>query len=110
MLRRTTLLLVCLLSIAAFTALGADKAKRVDVSIKQMQFIPATIAVRAGDTVVWINNDDRDHSVVAGDGSFRSGNISAGDKYEHQFMSAGTFSYKCGYHPRMKGTVTVQGN
>ena len=110
MLRRTTLLLVCLLSMMAISAAGAEKAKRVDISIKQMQFIPAAITVHAGDTVVWINNDDRDHSVVATDGSFKSGNISAGEKFEHLFSSAGTFAYKCGYHPRMKGTVTVQGN
>src|ERR1700761_7860514 len=103
MVRRTTLLLACLLSLIALRAVAAEKAKRGDISIKQMQFIPATITIHAGDTVVWINNDDRDHSVVATDGSFKSGNISAGEKFEHQFSSAGTFAYKCGYHPRMKG-------
>jgi plastocyanin len=110
MVRRTTRLLICLVALFALCAIGAEKAKRVDVTIKAMQFIPASITVHAGDTVVWINNDDRDHSVIATDGSFKSGNISSGEKYEHQFTAAGTIAYKCGYHPRMKGTVVVQSN
>src|SRR5947209_3353265 len=104
MVRRTAQLL-CLVALFALCARAAEKAKRVDVTIKSMQFIPATVTVHAGDTVVWINNDDRDHTVIATDGSFKSGNISSGEKFEHQFSSAGTFAYKCGYHPRMKGSV-----
>jgi plastocyanin len=96
------------MSAIALRAPAAEKAKRVDVTIKSMQFNPASISIHTGDTVVWTNNDDRDHSVVAGDGTFRSGNIGGGESFEHKFATAGTFAYTCGYHPRMKGTVTVK--
>ena len=48
-----------------------------------MQFTPASINVKVGDTVVWTNNDDRDHTVVADDGSFKSGNLGRGAIISH---------------------------
>lgn len=111
---------IAMLALATATVVGADKGKgdgkqkkaddkTVAVSIKDMAFDPATVSVKVGGTVVWSNNDDRDHSVVAKDGSFKSGNISSGETYERTFAKAGKFAYACGYHPRMKGTVVVTG-
>lgn len=82
-------------------------AERVTVSIKDMSYNPATVDVKVGDTVVWQNDDDRDHTVVARDGTFRSENIRAGSSYSFKFTKAGKFAYSCAYHPRMKGTVNV---
>jgi len=99
---RITCLTVLLLLIGA-----ADKRKTVTVSIKDMTFTPASIKITSGDSVRWTNNDDRDHSVNAADGSFKSGNIRSGGSYGFRFEKIGKFPYGCGYHPRMKGTVTV---
>lgn len=85
---------------------GMAPAKK-PVSISGMKFIPMSIEITAGDTVRWTNDDDRDHTVVAGDGSFKSGNLRSGDSYEHTFDKSGKFAYSCSYHPRMKGTVVV---
>lgn len=93
---------VLLLSAAAFAAAG-----RQSVSMKNKQYTPANTTIKAGDTVVWSNNDDHDHTIVADDGSFKSGNIPHAQTFEHQFTKPGTFSYSCSYHPRMRGTVTV---
>jgi plastocyanin len=65
------------------------------------------VHAKVGDTVVWTNADDQDHTVIAGDGSFNSGNIGSGRSFEHKFTRAGTFGYYCKYHPRMKGSVIV---
>ena len=93
---------------------GKDKAKSdgtantETVTIKGQQFSPSQVTIAKGDTVEWINKDDHDHTVQADDGSFNSGNIRSGQKFEHQFKKSGTFSYSCKYHPREKGTITVK--
>jgi len=74
--------------------------------IKNTAF-PATITVVAGTTVTWLNADIEKHTVTADDGSFDSGDVVAGAKYEHAFATAGTFKYHCIIHESMHGTVTV---
>ena len=73
-----------------------------------MKFVPDKLEIQPGDTVVWTNKDDRDHTVTAKDGSFKSDNLSRGEKFEHKFKTAGTFAYVCSYHPRMKATIVVK--
>ncbi len=78
------------------------------VSIRGGAFTPAKLTIRAGDTVVWVNGDDRDHTVTAVDGSFNSGNIGPGGSFTVRFAKPGNISYSCTLHPRMRGTVSVQ--
>lgn len=87
---------------------GATAAETKSVSIKGMAYSPATVTISAGDTVTWTNNDDRDHTVQTTDGVINSGNLSPGKSWSYTFKSAGTYSYGCTYHPRMKGTITVK--
>jgi len=82
-------------------------AERHTVVIEQMAYSPANLEIKAGDTVVWINRDDRDHTVVALDGSFSSDNLKPGGSYTFRFTRLGRFPYSCTYHPRMKGLVVV---
>ena len=109
---------IVLLVALATVALGAkDKGEKKGggdadentnaVKIKDMKFSPATITVKPGTTVTWTNKDDHDHTVVATDESFKSGNLSHGETFEHKFEKKGKFKYACSYHPRMKGTVVV---
>jgi plastocyanin len=100
------LLVVCSLTVA----LAGEKAAKHSVTIKDMKFDPDTLEIAPGQTVVWTNQDDRDHTVSAKDGSFKSDNLSKGDTFEHVFKKAGKFSYACSYHPRMKGTIVVKGD
>lgn len=99
------------LTLSLLAALGARALapKQRRVSIDEMKFNPATVDVAVGESVRWTNDDQRDHTVSAADGSFKSGNLRSGDSFEHTFKKAGTFSYACSYHPRMKGTVNVSG-
>ena len=86
-------------------SLGA--ARTHAIRIQNMQFTPESLTVAAGDSVTWANRDDRDHKIVAVDGSFRSGNLSAGDSFSHAFARPGKYEYGCTYHPREKGVVIV---
>ena len=83
-------------------------ARTHTITIKNSKYSPASLTINAGDTVVWKNDDDKDHTVVADDKSFKSENISSGDDYTSAFKKAGTFKYGCKYHPREKGTITVE--
>src|SRR5262245_29404166 len=83
------------------------KGKSASVTIDDMQFTPPSVEIKVGDTVTWTNNDDRDHTVVSRDGSFKSENLRPGASYSFQFNKAGRFDYSCSYHPRMKGMVNV---
>lgn len=78
------------------------------ISIANFAFAPASISVNAGDTVTWTNKDSMGHSVVADGGGFQSSVLNQDQSFSHVFSSAGTFSYHCGLHPSMKGTVTVK--
>jgi plastocyanin len=102
-------LILCLVALLASVALAAkDKGETHTVSMKDKKYAPASLTIKAGETVVWTNNDEHDHTVVADDKSFKSGNIGTGDSFRHQFDKKGTFTYSCSYHPRMKGTITVE--
>lgn len=50
--------------------------------------------------------DSVSHSVVFAD--FESDLLKKGDRYTHTFDTAGTFTYICGPHHDMKGTIEVQ--
>ena len=77
------------------------------VTIDGFAFAPATLTVSAGTSVTWTNRDEEPHTVVAGDGSFRSPGMGTGATFSHTFSTAGTFDYVCSIHPMMRGTVVV---
>ena len=83
---------------------GAD-----GVQIADFAFGPAHLTVDAGTTVRWTNADAVEHTVVANDTSFISDNLAQGSNFEHTFDSPGEFTYVCGIHPQMAGTITVSG-
>jgi plastocyanin len=85
------------------TALPAQ----VRASIDNFTFKPATITVPVGTTMVWENDDDIPHTVVAVDGTFRSQALDTEDKFSFTFEKAGTFEYFCSLHPHMTGKVVV---
>jgi plastocyanin len=77
------------------------------VEIKNFAFNPTSLTVSAGTTVTWTNNDAVAHTVTASDGSFDSGNLAPGDSWSHTFTAAGSFDYRCNYHPDMLAKVIV---
>lgn len=79
------------------------------VQIANFAFGPASLTVSRGATVTWTNTDTFDHTVVASDQAFRSDNIGQGVTFEQTFDTAGEFTYVCGIHPSMKGTIIVTG-
>ena len=84
-------------------------AETYQVGINNMAFNPASLTVKAGDTVVWTNQMGFPHTVAPDNGEFpSSGDIDPnGGTFSHTFSAAGSVPYHCEIHPFMKGTVIV---
>lgn len=107
-----------------------------DVGMSANAFLPDSLEVEVGETVVWGNNGSRGHTVTAYDdaipesaaffasGGYEStaaaredwrrdggGNLRPGETFEHTFEVAGTHHYFCIPHERggMTGRVVVTG-
>jgi plastocyanin len=77
------------------------------VVIDNFAFNPGAITTKVGTAVTWTNKDEEPHSVVLGQEG-RSPTL-AGNAvtFSHTFTKPGTYSYNCGIHPFMHGSVTV---
>ncbi len=119
--RRTSALIICiiLLALPALAAPppppptpgspgGSSSGQTINIDISGFAFSPSSITISPGDTVVWTNKDSAPHTVTSTSGAeLVSGTIAAGSTFSHTFNNAGTFGYKCEFHPSMTGSVTV---
>ena len=78
------------------------------VVIENFSFAPATLTVKAGTKVTWINRDDVPHTVNENDKRFKSSTLDTDDQFSYTFSSPGTFSYFCAMHPKMTGQIVVK--
>nr|WP_255509598.1 cupredoxin family copper-binding protein [Achromobacter sp. ACM04] len=86
---------------------GTRLAEHV-VTIEGMQFTPATLAVKRGDKVTWINKDPVPHTATAVSKAFDSGVIAAGVSWTYTVREEGSSAYFCLFHPTMQGTLIAQ--
>ena len=94
--------------------------------MSDMGFLPRTIEINAGETVVWRNSSEVTHNVVADPGRavypvdvklpsgvnpFGSGFLQPGQSFTHTFTVPGIYRYVCTLHETsgMKGVVIVKG-
>ncbi len=104
--------LIAALTLPAFGRSEAQPQRQpapaATIVIKDTTFEKPKVEVKAGETVLWRNEDDRDHEVVGDKREFRSGTIKPGKSWSRRFEEAGTFNYHCALHPRARGTITVR--
>lgn len=83
------------------------------VEIRNMAFVPATLTVKVGESVRWVNRDRMPHSATrdAGEPRFDTGSLSHAEESQPVTFSteSGTagFAYVCSFHGSMRGTVIV---
>jgi plastocyanin len=82
-------------------------------------FNPSPLSVKAGDTVIWRNDDVEIHTVTSSDPSSNSltmtnknreldsGPLNPRQTFEHTFEKPGNYNYFCMIHPSMTGEVVV---
>ena len=101
---------------AAFAVLGAGCGSSADAApvattqvtmAKSYRFEPRRIAVDAGATVTWTNDDNFTHTVrVDGQDDHE---VDRGDSVSIRFPQAGTYEYVCTLHRQdMEGKVIVK--
>ena len=78
------------------------------------KFSPNFIKIKIGDTIEWINNDQRSHTLISGNGpkdpakgKLFDSRLGIKRKVTHRFSSSGKFEYFCKNHPSKKGKVVV---
>ena len=96
-----------LLVLGVVAVSGCTSQSSNTVIIQNGSFIPATMNVTVGTTVMWINRANTTQDVVSDSGLFNSGNLTNGMSYNYTFNQSGTYPYHSSINPSMTGTIVV---
>jgi plastocyanin len=99
---------IACLAAAAWSFPSRAAGMETELKIDNFTFAPQSVTVKAGTTVIWINQDDIPHTVVSTAQAFTSKALDTGDKYSFTFTTPGVYDYFCSLHPHMTGTVVVE--
>lgn len=117
------LILPLLASTALLAACGSDEEPAAQpapaasgdgsgtrVAMKDIEFVPQDITVKAGETITWVNEDNVPHNVVNAkeDEQPKSELFNEGGTYQFTPTAPGKIDYVCTIHPGMDGTITVE--
>jgi plastocyanin len=89
----------------------AQAAGSASVAARDNRFVPASITIEVGTTVLWGNEGQAPHTVTANDRAFGSGTLDPGQRFQITFDEVGTVPYYCQIHGEpgsgMTGVVRV---
>jgi len=97
----------CQMETPVDTSTGFEGQNEATVLIEDFSYKPASITVKVGTTVTWVQKDGVRHTVTSNDGIFDSGLLSKDFSWNYPFNETGNFDYYGMPHPYMKGTVEV---
>ena len=106
--RVATALAVAVFAVATALPTASAHAEETEVKIDNFAFAPQRVVVKAGTTVIWINDDDIPHTVASSAKLFKSNALDTKDKFSFTFTTAGAYEYFCSLHPHMTGTIVVE--
>ena len=112
----------------AFVVLGASSGGDAPAAVVHMtsqnKFVPASVTIKTGQSVKWVNDDAATHTVTtdpsqvaneddvqipSGAKPFNSNSVGKGKSFEQKFDVPGTYQYACAPHEgnKMVGKVVV---
>src|SRR5947207_2604180 len=98
-----------LLAAAPLQSSSAAEAPAANtIVMKNFDFSPMSLTIKAGGSVTWKNLDGEPHTVTSVDGLFRSGALDQNDSFTFKFDKPGTYKYLCSIHPRMTAAIIVK--
>lgn len=91
------------------------------VTIQDFSYTNASVSIKAGEEISWKNDGPSSHTATSDTpGIFNSGTLAPptggdpyggggvpGGTYKVKLNAPGTYTYTCGFHPTMHGTVNV---
>lgn len=77
------------------------------IVIKRFAFVPASIEIRPGDRVEWLNQDIVPHTASDVEGDWDTEKLTKGMVATVTFAEPGTQAYFCAFHPNMRGEIIV---
>ncbi len=86
----------------------APPAKIYTVRMEGMAFMPATLTVNAGDTIIWVNKDLVPHGAASEAAGFDSKAVQAFQSWQTRVDRVGDFDYVCPFHPTMTAKLQVR--
>lgn len=107
-------LAICAVAVASHMKMHTTRASNNatanpnEIVIENFSFEPATLTVKVGTTVTWINKDDEPHTATATDKRFNSKTLDNGDRFSQEFNAPGVYNYYCALHPKMTGKIIVK--
>ncbi len=92
--------------------LGATIVQMIENPPGHYIFQPASVTIKAGSVIVWIDMSDAPHTITSDPGDTitfsTTSNVTQDHTFALVFTSPGTYAYHCNIHPTtMKGTITV---
>ena len=96
------------LSVTGLTP-AAALATTTNVNVRDNLFFPATVSIKASDTVQWTWTGNNQHSSTSTStpSLWDSGVFGRGEVFTHTFDNVGSFPYRCVIHSGQSGTVKV---
>jgi plastocyanin len=96
------------LSVALGGALNSPptRAESVQGTTSNLQYSPAEIKAKSGDSVVWVNKNFVAHTATVAGGW--DVNIEPEKSARLVLKKPGAFDYYCRFHPNMTGKIIVQ--
>lgn len=83
-------------------------ARTHTVMMEGMAFMPESLTVAVGDTIVWINKDLVPHTATSTTAGFDSKLVEVRKSWRYTADRKGDFDYVCSLHPKMVAKLHVQ--
>jgi plastocyanin len=91
-----------------FAANKGRKTVNHVVKITGFKFVPATIVVKAGDRVTWINRDIVPHTATAKGRGWDTGELRPSESKTLTISEGATENYFCRFHPSMTARLDLK--
>ena len=79
------------------------RAETIQVTIDKLEFAPAEVNAKVGDTIEWVNKDALAHTATATNNDWNV-NIAPHQSGRVVMTKPGAVDYFCKYHPEHEGT------
>lgn len=88
---------------------GTAQAAEQQVVISDFDFSPATLTIKVGDTVEFVNEDGIPHTATReGKDPFDTEALNQAQSIKITFSKPGEYTYNCSIHPSMSGKIIVK--